>query len=59
MKQRQCMTIKSFIQQHRQEIDQIVKQYYRVDITNDRARHEWLLNDEGLYVWAQREGVNI
>lgn len=53
------MTIKSFIQQHRQEIDQIVKQYYRVDITNDRARHEWLLNDEGLYVWAQREGVNI
>jgi hypothetical protein len=53
------MTIKDFIRKHRDEIDTIVYNYYKVEIGNDTQRHEWLLNDEGLYRWAHREGVNI
>jgi hypothetical protein len=26
---------------------------------NDSERVEWLANDEGLYLWARREGVRI
>lgn len=53
------MKIKDFIKQHRQEIDQIVYTYYTVAVTNDKTRYDWILNDEGLYRWAQQEGVNI
>lgn len=53
------MTLKTFITTNRKEIDAIVKRYYRVSITNDKERYEWILNDEGLYRWAHQEGVNI
>lgn len=26
---------------------------------NDDERRQWILNDEGLYNWARREGVNV
>lgn len=53
------MKIKEFIRKHREEIDRIVLDYYRVHISNDKDRYEWILNDEGLYRWAHREGVNV
>jgi len=53
------MTVKKFIAKHRTEIDQIVKQYYGIAVTNDVMRLEWILNDEGLFRWAHQEGVNI
>jgi len=53
------MTLKQFIRDNRKEIDQIVREYYKVVIRNDTERHNWLLNDEGLYRWAHNEGVNI
>jgi hypothetical protein len=53
------MSIKLFIKNNRKEIDGIVKNYYRVVLTNDKERYEWILNDEGLFRWAHREGVNI
>ena len=53
------MKVKDFIRKHREEIDSIVKEYYRITVSNDKERHEWLLNDEGLFRWAHREGVNI
>jgi hypothetical protein len=53
------MTISTFIQQNRREIDAIVKRYYKVEIANDKERYDWILDDEGLFRWAHREGVNI
>lgn len=26
---------------------------------NDSERRQWILNDEGLYNWARREGVRV
>ena len=26
---------------------------------NDEERREWVLNDEGLYLWARGEGVRV
>jgi hypothetical protein len=53
------MTIQQFIRNNRKEIDAIVKEFYGQTLTNDSTRHEWILNDEGLYRWAHQEGVNI
>ena len=53
------MSLKDFIEKHRKEIDRIVKEYYRIDVSNNRERKNWIMNDEGLYRWAHREGVNI
>lgn len=47
------MTLKQFIKDHRQEIDQATKS----TIKNDEEREMWILNDEGLYLWAKSEGV--
>lgn len=53
------MQIKQFIKIHRKEIDRIVKMYYGDIVYNDTQRYEWILSDEGLYRWAQQEGVNV
>ena len=53
------MQLKTFIKNNRREIDEIVKIYYRVLPRNDKERYIWILDDEGLYRWAHREGVNI
>lgn len=53
------MTIEQFIAQHKDEIDSIVKEYYKCIITNDKERYEWILSDKRLYEWAQQEGINI
>lgn len=53
------MTLQTFIYNNRREIDKIVRLYYGVTILNDKQRHDWILDDEGLYRWAHREGVNI
>ena len=49
------MTIKEFIKEHRQEIDDITKS----PLHNDHERELWIRNDEGLYRWARSEGVRI
>lgn len=59
MMSRCTMTIKQFIRDNRKKIDAIVQEFYGQRITNDKERHEWILNDEGLYRWAHQEGVNI
>ena len=53
------MKVAQFIKLHRKEIDRIVRMYYGDVVSNDKERYEWLLTDEGLYRWAQQEGVNI
>lgn len=67
------MTIREFIRQHRSEIDDAINRVmYRYDgnggrgtipdpppTHNDQERHQWIINDEGLYLWARQEGVRI
>lgn len=48
-------TLRSFIAEHREEIDALTKS----PIHNDDERRLWILNDEGLYNWARAEGVNF
>lgn len=55
----ECMELKDFINENKQEIDAIIYDYYRVVVKNNRERKLWILDDEGLYRWAHREGVNI
>jgi len=66
------MTMRRFIQENRAELDAaILGAKYRYDGNggrgtipageklNDSERREWILNDEGLYLWARNHGVKI
>lgn len=62
------MSIRQFIKDNRKELDQAITNAltrydppgFRRDISiNDEERRQWILNDEGLYNWARREGVQI
>ena len=33
--------------------------HHAPDTLNNEERRQWILNDEGLYNWARREGVRI
>lgn len=55
------MSKREFLKKNRTEIDAHIRkklndQGYRL---NDRERELWLLNDEWLYWWARRAGVNL
>jgi hypothetical protein len=53
------VSIAQFIRHNRCEIDAIILEYYGKIVSTDKDRYEWILNDRGLYEWAQQEGVNI
>lgn len=59
------MTLKEFIAQNRDEIDEAIlqnggnNQYLKPGQAGDAERRLWILNDESLYGWARREGVRI
>ncbi len=67
------MTMRQFIQVHRQEIDAAINaEIYRYDGRgglgtipdpppkyNDKERRLWVANNEGLHNWARSEGVNV
>ena len=55
------MRFREFIRENRKEIDAyIIKKVPNLHYPiNDKERREWVLNDEPLYRWAQREGVKI
>ena len=53
------MTLKRFIRDNKIELDRaILKVVPNVRLT-DQERRLWILNDEGLYLWARREGCRI
>ena len=53
--------MRDFIKNNKEEIDKAIRQALgRPEAKlNDGDRREWILNDEGLYLWAKREGVRI
>lgn len=67
------MKLRDFIKQNRAEIDRLINgALYRHDgrggrgvipdpppKRNDEERRQWILNDEGLYLWARGEGVKV
>jgi hypothetical protein len=56
------MTMKEFLRRNRSELDACIARALgreRNPIPNDNERRLWVLNDEGLYNWARREGVKV
>lgn len=56
-------SLRQFICEHREELDEAIlgrpgMRNYRHKL-NDEDRHQWIVNDEGLYNWARSEGVRI
>jgi hypothetical protein len=55
------MSKRDFIRNNRVEIDA----YIRAALgrpnakLNDEDREGWIMNDETLYLWARKEGVNV
>jgi hypothetical protein len=55
------MTMREFVRRNRVELDAAIRSAlkrpeYKL---NDEERRLWVLNDEGLYLWARSEGVNV
>ncbi len=53
------MTKRQFLKDNREEIDQIIRSTVPEAQINDEERWMWVMNDEGLYLWAKREGVRV
>lgn len=53
-------SLAGFIKEHRAEIDAAIRRACaNLGTLNDEERREWILNEEGLYNWARREGVRL
>jgi len=54
-------SIRQFIRENKQEIDRHIKEKVPnyPEPLNNGEREAWIMNDEGLYSWAQVEGVKI
>ena len=46
--------LKQFIKDNRNEIDQAISRVCPNCGKNDHERRLWILNDEGLYLWARQ-----
>lgn len=53
------MTLKNFIKENKEELDECIKRVYPDCKLNNEERRLWILNDEGLYRWAKSEGVRV
>ena len=53
-------SLSEFIRANRAGIDEAIRRAVgSVPYKNDEERRLWVLNDEGLYLWARSEGVRI
>ena len=53
------MRLQTFIQHNREQLDTLILARCPGIRLNDNERRLWVLNDEGLYLWAKEEGVPI
>ncbi len=53
------MSLANWIKQHREELDRAIQSVSPGAPKNDQEREMWVLNDEGLYLWAKSEGVSL
>jgi hypothetical protein len=52
-------SLTEFIRENRAELDKAIRRVCSNCSLNDKERRAWVLNDEGLYLWARSEGVRI
>ena len=53
------MTLAQFIKENREQIDAVIKDACpNCKIKSDEERRLWMINDEGLHLWAERSGVS-
>lgn len=52
------MTLRAFLKRNRAEIDRLIEASGGTT-KNDEERRLWVVNDESLYRWALRMGVNV
>lgn len=53
------ISIRQFIKEHRDDIDAAIRSVVPEARIDDDERRLWILNDEGLYNWARREGARV
>lgn len=53
------MTLQQFIKENKKEIDSCIQQACPGAKKTNEERRLWILNDEGLYLWAKSSGVRI
>ncbi len=54
------MSRRQFLKDNRTEIDRYIRDRVpNIGSLNDQDRWDWVMNDEGLYLWAKRSGVNV
>ena len=54
------MTMRQFIRKNRSEIDAAIRgECDNLGKLNDAEREMWILNDEGLYLWARDNKVTL
>ena len=51
------MTMEEFIDEHRAEIDAHIRRVVPNLDLDDEEREAWIMQDEGLYQWAQNKQV--
>ena len=58
------MTMQQFIEENREKLIEFIERIARIDsidtsFNEDREIELWILNDEGLYLWALESGVDV
>lgn len=53
------MKLADFIKQNKVELDSLILKVCPNCKLNNEERRQWVLNDEGLYCWAKKEGVRF
>jgi len=51
------MTLDKFLRKHKREIDQTIRAQGGRGVLDNAERRLWVLNDEGLYLWARGLGA--
>lgn len=52
-------SFREWIRENRKELDEYIHRVVPSYRLNDEDRRQWVLNDEGLYLWARGEGVRV
>lgn len=53
-------SLSAFIREHRADLQAAIRRAVpNIGPISDREIRLWVLNDEGLYLWARREGVDV
>lgn len=52
-------SLRQWIRENRQQLDEAIQRACPGAARNDDERRLWVLNDEGFYLWARGEGVDV